>query len=178
MRVYICGVEDFTGLERAVRWGASAVGIKIGYGEERVHPEKARELFAGLPLFISRVGMFTDEKRYQIEELVTFCRLDAVHFTGSEQPAELERYGEQLIKTFSIEEINSAGGYPIQAVSFPVDEKTLAEPFLIPQDKKVILAGRLTLDGWQRAAEIFMPYAAQVEISETTPELVRSLLVL
>lgn len=178
MRIYISGVKDLTGLEKAVRWGASAVGIRIGYGEKAVHPEKARELFFELPLFLSRVGIFSNQKRYEIEELVTFCRLDTLHFTGCEQPAELERYGEQLIKTFTRDDLGETRCYPVQAVCLPVGNETLEEPIDLPADKKLILAGELPSNGWQRVCEMYSPYAAQIEIEKATPELIRSLLVL
>ena len=78
--LYVNGVRTVAEAQAAVAYGAGAVGIAIGCGQNGVEPEEAREIFLSLPLFKAKVGFFTATPRYEIEELITFCKLDALHF--------------------------------------------------------------------------------------------------
>lgn len=179
MRVYISGIKEFKEAQLAVDWGASAVGLRIGYGPDDVHPEKAREIFMSIPLFVSRVGIFTNEKRYNIQEIITFCHLDSVHYTGNETPDELKDYSEHLIKNFSIEQIKDIPLYPVQAVCINIDQEIYLKRSMLPQDKKLIISGIQPQEiWWENILVDLQPFAAKISMAETGRELVRDLLVL
>ncbi|MDD4751748.1 MAG: hypothetical protein PHT78_00630, partial [Desulfitobacteriaceae bacterium] len=152
---------------------------RVGYGPDDVHPEKAREIFMSIPLFVSRVGIFTNEKRYNIQEIITFCHLDSVHYTGNETPDELKEYWEHLIKNFSIEQIKDISLYPIQAVCINIDREIYLKPSMFPQDKKLIISGIQPQETWWKNILVdLQPFAVKISMAEAGQELVRNLLVL
>jgi phosphoribosylanthranilate isomerase len=148
MRVYMTGIQTMEDAKRAVDLGAVALGIRIGYKKDmgEVHPERAREIFFSLPVFVSRTGIFADEKRHVIQELVTFCRLDTLHFIGHEQPADLERYSEHVLKTFNKNNVPLLNDYCQQdilsGIVLSLDQKPVSE--ITPQllgDRVLLLDG-------------------------------------
>lgn len=177
MRIYINGVRNLEEARQAVNMGANAVGIRLGYEQEAVNPEVAREIFFALPMFVSRVGIFYNQKRYDIQELVTFCRLDTLHFIGNETPEDLERYSENMIKDLAVCDLNQAGFFQVQAISVDLDSKPDVDKSVLPKDRLCILRGSFSSERWIFETERLHPYAVQLMISQAEPELVRNLLV-
>jgi phosphoribosylanthranilate isomerase len=177
MRIYITGIRTMKDVQLAVTMGASAVGIKMGYGKDDVHPETARDIFFSLPVFISRVGIFHNEPRYQIQELVTFCRLDTLHFTGEERPEDLNRYPEHVLKTFDRKSITKIQDYPLQGAIVKLDKGSLddmgLEKFKIPT---LILCGDLTITEWETVINRYRPYAIQWDLSHSDRGILERLL--
>lgn len=178
MRIYLSDVREPGDVVRAIRWGASAVGIKTGYGKDVVPPELAREMFLQIPLFVSRVGIFNDEKKYHIQELATFCQLNVLHFTGNEEPEDLKRYSEHLIKDFSKDQLAYANLYPVHAVSVRLKEEKNINLEHLPQGKLLILSGNLCLESWERVVAAVNPFAVQIQMAEASEGMVRKLTVL
>lgn len=172
MRLYITGIKNLADAQKAVSLGASAVGIKMGYRKDDVHPEMARDIFFSLPVFVSRVGIFADEKRYNVQELVTFCRLDTLHFMGNEQPDDLKRYPEYVLKTFDQKNLNKIHDYDLPGVvinlpsGFPGDFE--AENL---KSQSLILCGGLTLTEWIDAVKKYHPYAVQLDLTVNNKEI-------
>jgi len=175
MRIYLSGVCDSSQALAAVKQGVSAVGIKIGYGMGDVHPETAREIFFDIPMFVSRVGIFANEKRYHIQELTTFCRLDTLHFIGSEEPKDLERYHEHIIKSFSVHSLNRAGLYPGEAVEVILPNIECLAGFVSPSGKLLVLTGDLLPEQWIYAVEKLQPFAVHLTVSELNGDLIPTL---
>ena len=175
MRIYLSGIQDAFELKKAVRWGADAIGIRIGYDHD-LHPERARELFLQMPAFIARVGIFSNEKQYQLQELISFCQVNTVHFVGQEEPAETATMGELRIKSFSLADFARINEYPVQAVSLPLGEAIAANELPLPESKKLILSGNHSEKMWEKAVDRFQPYAAQIEFSYASRELIQRLL--
>ncbi|MGI6684839.1 MAG: hypothetical protein ACOX47_05015 [Bacillota bacterium] len=171
------GVKTLKDAEEAILLGAAAIGIKMGYGKDDVHPETAREIFFSLPVFISRVGIFCDEKRYHIQELVTFCRLDTLHFCGQEQPDDVKRYPENVIKNFSPQSLSQVKDYDIQGVILEltqgifmnIEVETITNPALI-------LCGNLTHTEWVRAIKKYRPYGIQWDLNNNSRKILEDLL--
>lgn len=175
MRLYISDIKSLADAKKAIEWGASAIGIKIGYGNERVHDEKAREIFMEIPLFVSRVGIVADEKRYHIQELVTFCRLDTVHFVGNESPQDCKEFHEHLIKSFSVQDLEHVGEYDVAAVVLHMESISTLDKIDLQDGKLLILSGSLTIDEWSKAITRLRPYAIQLSMPEINEELVNTL---
>lgn len=177
MRLYISGIKNPTQARSAVSLGACALGIKLGYGKDDVHPEIARDIFFSLPLFISRVGIFADEKRYSVQELVTFCRLDTLHFMGNEEPEEIERYPERVMKTFHPQNMKRIRDYSVHGVVIHMDAEADREmaPELF-ESRSLILGGLNTLTEWVDAVKKYRPHAVQLDISYCTAEMTGHLL--
>ncbi|MEL7565128.1 MAG: hypothetical protein AAGU27_09620 [Dehalobacterium sp.] len=168
MRLYITGIKSLADAEKAVAFGASAVGIKMGYEKDLVHPETARDIFLNLPVFISRVGIFADEKRYNVQELVTFCRLDTLHFIGSEQPEDLKRYSEHILKNFDPKDLTKVQDYDLHGVVIDLQSglsKYVEVEMENIKKQSLILSGDLTLTEWIDAVKNFHPYAVQLDLT-------------
>jgi len=177
MRLYITGVKNLADAQKAVSLGASAVGIKMGYEKDMVHPETARDIYFSLPVFVSRVGIFSDEKRYNIQELVTFCCLDTLHFTGSEQPDDLKKYPEHVLKTFDPKDLNKVQDYDLHGVVINL-RSGLSENLELETINKqsLILKGDLTSTEWIDAVKNYHPYAVQLDLTFNNTEIIPSLL--
>ncbi|ATW24100.1 hypothetical protein [Candidatus Formimonas warabiya] len=177
MRLYFTGITSVEDARKAVAWGAAAIGIKMGYQERDVHPEKAREIFLKLPVFVSRVGIFANEKRYAIQELITFCRLDTLHFIGNEQPQDVARFQEHVLKTFKEEEFASIADYPVEGIVLHGKTHTLFQekPTLF-QEKLCILTGLRSEKEWCAAVKSCRPFALQLDLSDLNDETIEKLL--
>lgn len=174
MRIYLSGIEAAIDLKKAVRWGADAIGIRIGYDHD-IHPEKARELFLQVPLFIARVGIFSNEKIYHLQELISFCHVNTVHFVGQEEPAQMAAVGEEMIKSCHVDDLPKLEAYPVQAVSLSLAEVSAAGELPLPEGKKLILSGNYSEKMWEKAVDRFQPYAAQIEYHQASRELIQRL---
>ena len=66
MKVKMCGITNHEDAQKAVYYGAYAVGFIFHKKSPRyVSPSKARKLIEGLPPFIVPVGVFVDLKEKQ-----------------------------------------------------------------------------------------------------------------
>src|SRR5437870_12417421 len=86
VRIKICGISDSATAVAAAEAGADAIGLVFAPSRRRVTPSQAGEIAAALPPFVTRVGVFVDEERSRIEELIAACGLGAVQLHGAEPP--------------------------------------------------------------------------------------------
>jgi phosphoribosylanthranilate isomerase len=175
MRVYVTEISTWEEAKLAIKSGASAIGIRIGYGKGDVHPEKAREIFLQVPLFVSRVGIFANEKRYHVQEITTFCQLNCLHFWGNEIPEDTKRYNEHLIKTFNINDFHNIESYTIEAVSIVIKDMDSVNKIKYLSEKLLIINGDFTFTEWKILIDKFEPYAVQISQSNINTELIQML---
>ena len=87
VRVKICGITNSDDARHAADCGADALGFVFYAGSPRcVTPEQVREIVAGLPPFVTRVGLFVNENPGRIRAIVGACGLDVVQLHGDEPP--------------------------------------------------------------------------------------------
>jgi phosphoribosylanthranilate isomerase len=87
VRVKICGITNGDDARHAADCGADALGFVFYAGSPRcVTPEQVREIVAGLPPFVTRVGLFVNEHPGRIRAIVGACGLDVVQLHGDEPP--------------------------------------------------------------------------------------------
>ncbi len=102
-RIKICGITRLEDARQAVGAGADALGMVFHAPSPRaVTPELAAEIVAGLPPFVSVVGLFVNADSRLIESVLSRVRLDYLQFHGDELPADCERYQIPYIKVARI----------------------------------------------------------------------------
>ncbi len=93
-RIKICGVRDAATARVCVDAGADAVGVVFASGSPReVTVEKAREITASLPAFVTAVGLFVDWPVERVKEVCRVTGIRQVQLHGKESvayAAELE----------------------------------------------------------------------------------------
>ena len=99
IRVKICGITRVEDARAAAGAGAHALGFVFYQPSPRyVTPLKAREISAGTPPFISRVGLFVDADPALIRAALETVPLDIIQFHGEEAPDFCAGFGKPYIK--------------------------------------------------------------------------------
>ncbi len=87
MILKICGITNQDDASAAIDAGATAVGFNFYARSPRyIAPEQASEI--ATVTGVRRVGVFVNEKRELVEEIVRAARLDVAQLHGDETPAE------------------------------------------------------------------------------------------
>jgi phosphoribosylanthranilate isomerase len=98
-RIKICGITREEDLAAAVCAGADALGFVFYAGSPRhVSPRRAAELLAGVPAFVSKVGLFVNETEQTVRSVLAQTPLDLLQFHGDEDAAYCCSFGKPWIK--------------------------------------------------------------------------------
>ncbi|MCB5189595.1 phosphoribosylanthranilate isomerase [Methylobacillus arboreus] len=176
-RVKICGITRVEDALAAVEHGCDAIGLVFyGPSPRNVEVERAREIVAALPPFVTSVGLFVDASQSEIEAVLTHVRLDLLQFHGDEAPAACHRYGLPYLKAVRIRHETNLLQY---ATQYSDARALLLDAYLpgvaggtgqvfdwglIPAQLSVpiVLAGGLTPDNVANAIRQVRPYAVDV----------------
>lgn len=176
-RVKICGITRVEDALAAVEHGCDAIGLVFYRHSPRcVEIERAAEIVAQLPPFVSAVGLFVDASAAEIGSVLNAVRLDMLQFHGDESPEMCERFGMPYLKAVRVKpetnllqyaaDFSRARGLLLDAYAAGVPGGTgLAFDWsLIPQglSRPVILAGGLNADNVADAIRQVRPYAVDV----------------
>ena len=107
VRVKICGISDSATAVVAAEAGADAIGLIFAPSRRRVTAAQAREIAAALPPFVTKVGVFVDEERGRIEELIAACGLGAVQLHGAEPPEFCVGFRVPVVKAIRVKDASS-----------------------------------------------------------------------
>jgi len=107
VRVKICGISDSATAVVAAEAGADAIGLIFAPSRRRVTAAQAREIAAALPPFVTKVGVFVDEERGRIEELIAACGLGAVQLHGAEPPEFCAGFRVPVVKAIRVKDASS-----------------------------------------------------------------------
>jgi phosphoribosylanthranilate isomerase len=104
-RVKICGITNRQDARDAADLGADAIGLVFYPASPRaVTVAQAREVVAGLPPFVSVVGLFVNAERAQIADALAGCRIDLLQFHGQECPDYCAGHGRPYLKAVRMRE--------------------------------------------------------------------------
>jgi len=106
--VKICGVTTPEDAALAVGAGADAIGVNLWPGSKRhVTPEAARDVLAGVPSGVLKVGVFVDAAFEEVERRVDELGLDRVQLHGDESAAHFGRLDARLIRVVRVRDESS-----------------------------------------------------------------------
>ncbi len=175
-RVKICGITNERDVAVAIEAGADALGFVFYEKSPRfVTREVARDIIAGVPPFVTTVGVFVNETADVIKGLRDRVRLDRVQLHGDEDPEFARLLGPGVIKALRIkgaEDILVMKDY--NATAFLLDAFVDGKPggtgaafdWAIAVEAKrygrVILSGGLTPGNVAEAVKRVAPYAVDV----------------
>ncbi|WP_445490982.1 phosphoribosylanthranilate isomerase [Niallia sp. 03133] len=176
MKAKICGITDKEAALCAVEHGAKAIGFVFAKSKRKISPEDAKEIIAALPKEIWKVGVFVDETKDTIDEIVKISGINVIQLHGDESSEFAAQFTLPVIKAFSIQSEDD-----LRAVAdFSSDYVILDSPrekyhggngkifdWNIVKNydfhgKKVILAGGLHKDNVEMALDMVNPYMVDV----------------
>ncbi len=176
VRVKICGITSMEDARLAVEAGADALGFIFVEGTPRlITPDAAARIIAGLPPFVTPVGVFWDHTPGHVKAVAAECRLGALQFHGGEPPEALLGFDLPTIKTIKVSDSESLQVMERYAVSaFLLDSPARwsegdARP-PIPWElvrraaarRPIILSAGLTPDNVGAAIRLARPFAVDV----------------
>ena len=175
VKIKICGLTREEDVNAAIDAGADVLGFVFTSSPRRITSETAIRLLGGVPGGVLRVGLFLNQDRAEIEQVISSVPLDVLQFHGSESAAECEVYGLPWLKAVAMENSHSAmlaeSAYP-GAMGLLLDShktgkrggsgKVFDWSFSSPQSKPVWLAGGLHEGNVARAIRTVRPYAVDV----------------
>ena len=175
VRVKVCGISDPEAALAAAEAGADAIGLIFAPSRRRVTVERARQIVASLPPFVSKVGVFVDESGERIAETVEAVGLDTVQLHGSETPEFAGSCTLPVLKAIRVRDAGSLAGLAEYRVSaFLLDaydpevlggtgrtfDWSLAVGAAL--DYRIILSGGLRADNILEALDRVRPYGVDV----------------
>ena len=98
-RIKICGITREEDLAAAVAAGADALGFVFYAPSPRyVTPQRAAQLMALLPAFVTKVGLFVNETAPAVRAVLAQTTLDLLQFNGDEDADYCCQFGRPWIK--------------------------------------------------------------------------------
>jgi phosphoribosylanthranilate isomerase len=119
MKIKICGVTNLEDARLCVEAGADALGfIFVERTPRYVAPDAAARIIAGLPPFVTPVGVFWDHAPGHVKAVAEQCGLGALQFHGDETAEDLREYRLPVIKTLKVAaaaDLARMAGYRVSA---------------------------------------------------------------
>ena len=98
-RIKICGITREQDAAAAVAAGADALGLVFYAPSPRhVTPQRAAQLTAHLPAFVTKVGLFVNASSEAVGAVLAQVPLDLLQFHGDEDAAYCSQFGKAWIK--------------------------------------------------------------------------------
>ena len=98
-RVKICGIREPAHARIAADAGADAIGLVFYPQSPRlVTPERAAEIAAALPPYVTVVGLFVDADPHEVRRIVHAARIDLLQFQGEETPEYCAQFGKPWMR--------------------------------------------------------------------------------
>jgi phosphoribosylanthranilate isomerase len=101
--VKICGITRVEDALTAARCGAHAIGLVFYRPSPRyVTPERAAEIVAALPPFVTPVGLFVDGAAEEVLDVAARTRVRMLQFHGAETPEFCARFELPYLKAVRV----------------------------------------------------------------------------
>ncbi len=157
MKLYVYEIGSKAEADAAVAAGADAIGIRLSYRGDQLRMERIREVFCSLPPFLSRVGIFQEEQRWDIDEMCSFCHLQGIHFCLPYAESDTGHHSEYAIGEMPVEQTADFAKYHLDAAFLRLSAPLTAAPEI--GKRRLILAGTLSTEDWRQTLALCRPYA-------------------
>ena len=178
--IKICGITEVQDAREISETGVNALGF-IFYPKSKryITPENANKIIKELPPFITTVGVFVNEKKDDVVNILHKCPVDVLQFHGDESPEYCAQFNKRIIKAFRIKELsdlNSLSRYSMVS-AYLLDTYSpgiiggTGQVFnweIAVEAKKtgrIILAGGLSPENVEEAIKVVTPYGIDVSSS-------------
>jgi len=149
-RIKVCGITTQEDARSAVAAGADALGfIFVERSPRVITPEMVRAITGQLPPFVNSIGVFLDEEREVVEEIVSYCRLSMVQLHGAETPEYCKNLSCRVIKSFSMHPGSDSDELAVYA--------EVVSGFLLDTYHKDLSGGTGMVFDWKLVAQVKPP---------------------
>ncbi|MGG4411762.1 phosphoribosylanthranilate isomerase [Niallia taxi] len=176
MNVKICGIRAEEEALCAVQNGAKAIGFVFADSKRKIDPKNARAIIDKLPEDVWKVGVFVNETKERIEEIVRISGINVIQLHGDESSEFAASFQLPVIKAFSIkgaEDLAAIADFQSDYILldsareryFGGNGKVFDWNIVKDYDfkgKKVILAGGLNKENVRSASNIVNPFMLDV----------------
>jgi phosphoribosylanthranilate isomerase len=175
IKVKICGITNVADALAAAHAGAAAIGLNFYPRSPRcVSIEQARAIVAALPSGMCPVGVFVNETRARVAQIIAAVGLRAVQFHGDESPADCAGWSVKVIKALRVRDaasVTRAADYPVDFILLDAyveghaggtGQRFAWELAGTCDRARLILAGGLTADNVAEAVRVTRPLAVDV----------------
>lgn len=105
MKIKICGITNPEDADVAAKAGADALGFVMYRNSPRwVEPAVARAIIAGLPPFMSAVGVFVNEEAERVRALMDECGFALAQLHGDESALYCQDLGRPVLKALRLKD--------------------------------------------------------------------------
>jgi phosphoribosylanthranilate isomerase len=184
----VCGITRPDDAVAAAMAGADAIGLVFHSQSQRVvSAEQAAVIVAGLPPFVSTVGLFVNADAAEVEKVLASVPLDLLQFHGDETAAYCASFGRPWLKALRMKpDIDLAAGLQIYSAAqgilldawHPDHYGGTGQTFdwsrlgLMQARSRIVLAGGLHPGNVAAAIRSVRPWAVDVSTGvETAPGL-------
>jgi len=104
-RVKICGITRVVDALAAADAGADAIGLNFWKGTpRRVNIDRAKEIAAALPPFVTKVALFVDPEPALVRSVLDAVAIDVLQFHGDEPRDLCAAFGRPYLKAVHMRE--------------------------------------------------------------------------
>lgn len=178
-QVKICGNTNGEDAKLAAELGADYLGMIFTESKRKVSIEQAREIMGAVPGFENFTGVFCNQPKEEVEQIIDTLGLKYVQFHGDETALYCQgftRKGVHVIKTFKMKDAMSLKRIDEYDVAFflvdtysKTEQGGTGQPFdwaLIEDQpmvhERLFLAGGLTIENLRQAIDQVNPFAVDV----------------
>jgi len=177
VRVKICGITNREDAEKAVEYGADAIGfIFYPLSPRFITPQEAVIIAQYIPVFVYKVGVFVDRPVEEVTQVAGEIGLNSVQLHGNESPNYCLQFYQPVIKAFNMKNESVLQELPKYEISaYLLDAyssgriggtgKVFDWDWAIKakvNNKPIILSGGLTPENVGEAIRTVRPYAIDV----------------
>ena len=181
VKVKVCGITNPRDARVATDAGADAIGLVFAESPRRINVEQGREIAAGLPDGVLKVGVFVDAEPEEVLRIAGEVGLDYAQLHGDEEPetvAAIRDGGVGVIKALRVRDTASlremvrydTNFFLLDAFSEKVRGGTgtrfdweLAKT--VRGYANILVSGGLTPENVREAIEFFEPYGVDASSS-------------